>query len=166
MPLVTNVTLRVKPNLTKVVGDQTLSELLDINKSFQWLSGIILDQADRLYYAKPTIAGSATLSLDLAGALLDIFGDPFTPVKLKLLLLANAVANINTINLQRPATNGVPIFLAVSDGEPVHAGGFTFKAWPTLAGIPVTAATADLIDVVNTAAGTVTPEILLIGASA
>lgn len=166
MALVTEVTFRVKATLTKVVGQQTLSQLLDINQSFNWLSGIVLDQADKVYYAKPSIAGSATLSLDLAGSLLDIFGDAFTPAKLKLLLLANALANVNTINLQRPAANGVPIYLAASDGEPVHAGGFTFKKWPTLAGIPVTATSADLIDVVNTAAGTVTPEILLIGASA
>jgi hypothetical protein len=166
MGLITDVSLRVKPNLSKVVGNQTLAQLLDIGKAFTWASGVIVDTADKVYYAKPTIGGSATLTLDFSGGLLDIFGDAFVLARLKMLLVLNDVANPNPINVQRPASNGLVLFGAASDLIPVRPGGFLLWGAPDATGIVVTAATGDLLDFVNTAAGNVTPEILAIGASA
>lgn len=168
MPLKTDLTLRLKPELTKVIGSYTLVEATEFSQVLSLVTGVGANQADKLYYAKPTIVGSATLTLDVAtaGGLFDIYGDAFALARLKFLLLVNPSTNPNTINLQRPAANGVPLFLAVSDGEPVHPGGFVVKWFPGATAIPVTAATADLIDIVNTAAGNVTPEIWIGGASA
>ena len=167
MPLKSDLVVRLTPELTKLVGAFTFPLRPEISKTLTLLTGTGLNQADRLYYSKPTIAGSATLTLDVAtgGGLLDPFGDAVAMVKLKYILIVNELGP-NTINLVRPASNGVPIYLAAGDGEPIHLGGLALKFWPTLAGIPVTAATADLIDIVNTAAGSVTPDILIGGTSA
>jgi hypothetical protein len=122
-----------------------------------------------MYYARPTIGGSATLTLDVAtaGGLFDVFGDAFALVKLKLIVIKSDLTLCpNVVNLQRPAANGVPLFLAVSDGIPVRPGGGLIWWAPDLTGVGVVAATADLIDIVNTAAGNVQPEILIVGASA
>jgi hypothetical protein len=167
MPLSTKISFSILATLTKVIGPQTLTLTPQLTKALSWASGVALDQADRVYYNRPTIGGSATLSLDLAGALEDVFGDPFVLAKLKLIAIGSELALCpNPINLQRPATNGVPLFLAVSDGIVIAPGGAMVWVAPTLAGVAVTAGTGDLIDIVNTAAGNVQPEILIVGASA
>lgn len=167
MPLKLDFQFKLTPDLTKIVGAYTHSLKAEVNKVLSLLNGTGANQADKLYYAKPTIAGSATLTLDLnGGGLVDQFGDALVFARIKALLLINDPANPNTINLVRPASNGVPLFLAAGDGEPVHPGGFTAKFWPGATAIVVTATTGDLIDVVNTASGSVTPEIWIAGASA
>ena len=168
MPLKTELTIRLRPTLTKVLGGQTLSEMPEFFRALTLLTGVVLNQADKLYYSKPTIAGSATLTLDLiGGGLVDVYGDAFGPARLKVILVNSDLAVCpNTINLVRPATNGAPIFLAAGDGEPIRPGGG--KCWwaPDATGVLLTAGTGDLIDLVNTAGGNVQPDVYLIGASA
>jgi hypothetical protein len=166
MALTLTATIRLQALLTKVLGDQTLSQLIDVNPSFGWVSGVLVNQADKVYYAKPTIGGSATLSLDFVGGLLDIYGDPFTPARLKLLAVLNDVANPNAIQVQRPASNGIPLFMAVSDGLALNPGGGLVWWDASATAVVITPTSADLLSIVNTAAGNVVPTILAIGASA
>jgi hypothetical protein len=71
------------------------------------------------------------------------------------------------VNVTRPAANGVPFMLAAGDGVALPPGGTFLWVAPTAAGVAVTAATADLIDIVNSGAGTsVTYDIVIVGASA
>ena len=168
MALTTEFSFRVAGSITKTLG--ALSGLLkpDVQMSMALASGILLDQADKMYYSRPTIAGSATLSLDVAtsGGLLDVFGDAFAIAKLKLLVIKSLLSLCpNTMNLTRPAA-GVPLLGATGDLISILPGGALVWIAPSLAGVPVTATTADLIEIVNTAAGNVQPEILIIGASA
>lgn len=167
MPLILDLNLRLKATLDKVLGGITGSLPVDLGRVQKLLSGVGLNQADKLYYAKPIIAGSATLQLDLAGGgLVDLYGDALAFARVKMILLLSDLALCpNVINLQRPA-NGVPIYLAAADGEPLRPGGMLLKVWPDATAIAVTAGTGDLIEIVNTAAGNVQPEILIAGASA
>src|SRR5262245_40741400 len=105
MALRTELSIQLKPTLTKVVGNQTPEEILEFFRQINLLTGVVIDQADRLYYAKPTIAGTTTLSLDLAGGgLKDVLGDTFDPARLKLILVNAPLADCpNVINLNRPA---------------------------------------------------------------
>lgn len=166
MALKSELAIRVSPELTKLIGAYTASIKPEIQKVLALANGVGANQADRLYYAKPTIGGSATLTLDLTGGgLVDPFGDALAFVRIKQIVIWNEVGP-NTINLQRPASNGLPFLLAAGDAAPVHSGGLVALFWPGVTAIPVTAGTGDLIDFVNTAAGNVTPEIWIVGASA
>ena len=169
MPLRTELNIRLKPALSKVVGGHTLVLTPEFSRLLTMLTGVVIDQADKLYYDKPTIAGSTTLTLDWAtgGGLVDVHGDALALARLKLLIVNSDLAVCpNVINVVRPASNGTPIFLAAGDGMPVRPGGGLLWWAPDATGVVVTAATGDLTDFVNTAAGNVQPDIYAIGASA
>ena len=128
--------------------------------------GIGVNQVDRIFTDRRTIAASATDSLDLSGALTNAFGT-VTFARIKGVLVMASAANTNNVNVVRPSSNGVPLFLAAGDGMPVHPGGKFEWVSPTAAGVAVTAGTGDLLDLVNSGAGTsVTYDIIVIGASA
>lgn len=133
------------------------------------VTGIGLGQADKIYAPSPiTLAPSAGQDIDLAGALLDPFGLPCVMAKIKAVLMKAAAANVNNVNVSRPAANGIPWFLAASDGFALTPGEIFMRATPVLAGLAaVTPATGDLLRVDNSGAGTsVTFEIVVIGTSA
>jgi hypothetical protein len=137
-----------------------LSKVLDL------ASGTGASQADRLFTDTRTLAASATEDLDLAAALTDAFGSSLTFAKLKGLIITADAGNTNDVQLTRPATNGVPIFLAAGDGFGIKPGGAFALFWPGT-GVTVTAATGDLLTLTNSAGGTgVTYSIVIIGTSA
>ena len=128
-------------------------------------SGVGLNQFDRLFVDERTVAGSATDTLDFnGGGLVDVLGSAWAPARLKFLILVNL--GPNPMRLQRPAANGIAIYLAASDGEEIPLNGVLVKIWPDATGKVVTAGSADLLDVVNTAAGNSIYQIIAGGASA
>lgn len=165
MAVTTTGSYRVGSTITKVNGAQTLSNELISTGSLALAAGTGANAADKVYSARPTIAGSATLSLDMAGTLLDIYGDPFIVARVKLISIkCDATLCPNIINLTRPAA-GVPFLVAASDAIPLRPGAVFNLYAPDATGYVVTPTTADLIDLVNTAAGSVQPEIFIVGAS-
>ncbi len=150
-----------------VAGDlQTSSAPLDLTRRVRMATGITAGLADRIFTDTRTLAASATENLDLAGSLLTPLGQAFTPAKLKAVLILAASGNTNDVQLTRPASNGVPLFLAASDGIAVGPGGAFAWVAPG-AGITVTASTGDLLTLTNSAGSTsVTYDVVLIGTSA
>lgn len=133
---------------------------------FELANGTGASQADRLFTDRRTLSASANEDLDLAGVLVDPFGTTLTFAKLKGLIVKAAAANTNDVQVTRPSSNGVPIFMAAGDGAAVKPGGVLMLAWPGT-GVTVTAATGDLINIANSGAGTsVTYDVILIGTSA
>lgn len=132
------------------------------------VTGVGAGQADKIYAANITLGISAGQDIDLAGVLLDPFGAALTFVKLKAVAILAAAANTNNVNVSRPASNGVPWFLAAGDAFALGPGGLFLFVNPAAAGIAtVTAATADILRVDNSGAGTsVNFDIVLIGTSA
>jgi hypothetical protein len=129
-------------------------------------SGVGANQADKLWHDTRTLTASQTEDLDLSGVLLDVFGAAFTLAKLRMLAVRAATGNTNNVNVSRPAANGVPLFLAASDGVPVVPGGTFLFIAPNAAGIAVTAGTGDLVTVTNSAGGTsVTYDVYALGTS-
>lgn len=128
-------------------------------------SGVGLNQLDRLFVDQRTVSGSGTDALDFnGGGLLDILKNAWAPARLKLLIVKNL--GPNDIQIVRPASNGIPLFLAASDGVQVPVGGMVMLLWPSAAGIVVTAGTGDLLNIVNTAGGSIDYVIIAGGASA
>lgn len=139
---------------------------LAISKSLTWATGTGVDQADKIFHDERTLAASTAEDLDVAGVLTDAFGVTFTLARLKAIYVFALAANTNNVNVTRPAANGVPLFLAASDGIAVRPGGMFVWIAPDATGVAVTAATGDLITFTNSAAGTsVTYDVVLIGAS-
>lgn len=139
---------------------------LEYTKRYMWASGTGVDQADLMYSDSNTLAASGTTDLDLAASLADGFGTTLTFARIKLLMVTAAAGNTNNVLLSRPAANGVPLFSAVSDQLIIPPGGMFLWAAPGAA-IAVTAGTADLITLTNSAGSTsVTYDVVIIGASA
>lgn len=167
MPLSTTIDLGVNATLTTALDLVTASAPLAYSKRISLATGTGANQADRVWSDTRTIAASGTEDLDLAGVLTDAFGAAFTLAKVKAVLITAAAANTNSVRVIRPAANGVPIFLAASDGLDVVPGGAFLWVAPSAAAVAVTAATGDLLTVANSGSGTsVTYDVVIIGTSA
>ena len=127
-------------------------------------TGTAVNQLDRLFADERTLTSTQVEQLDfIGGGLTDIIGAAWAPARLKFLIIANL--GPNDIQVVRPS-NGIPIFLAVGDGEQIPVGGVLYKSWPSAAGIVVTTGTGDLLNVTNVSAGTSVYQIIAGGASA
>ena len=144
----------------------TASFPVDIQASVSLANGTGANQADLLWSDTRTVTASSTDSLDLAGSLTNAFGATVTFARIKAVMVKAASGNTNNVNVTRPASNGVPLFLAASDGIPVKPGGAFIWVAPDATGVAVTGGTGDLLDIVNSGAGTsVTYDIVIVGAS-
>ncbi|MFI6819266.1 hypothetical protein ACIBG7_43245 [Nonomuraea sp. NPDC050328] len=159
--------LQLESELTSPLDLSTPSSLLKIAQQITFAQGAGAGQADMIWADRRTIAASATDSLDLAGsALQSPFGGGLTFARLKMIFVRAAAANVNNVNIIRPASNGVPWALAAGDGFPIRPGGIFFWYDPSAAGAVVTPGTGDLLDLVNSGAGTtVEYEVVLVGAA-
>lgn len=153
--------------LTQVEGlDVGVNKNAAISKlmSQTFASGTAVNQLDRLFVDERSVAATAVDQLDFnGGGLTDVLGAAWAPARLKFLIITNL--GPNDIQVVRP-TNGIPIFLAAGDGEQIPVGGTLYKSWPSAAGVLVTGGTGDLLNIVNTGAGTIGYQIIAGGASA
>ncbi len=168
MSLVSQLMLSLVSTLTGTAGLSTPEDKLNYSKNYNWATGVGADQADKQYRAQRTLAASATEDLDLSGVLTDALGGAFTLAKIKKLIIIAAPGNTNNVVVTRPASNGVPLFLAAGDGISLPPGAGMALVAPGLAGLAtVTAATGDLITVTNSGGTTsVTYDIIIEGTSA
>ena len=167
MTLSTSMRLDLKSTLATALDLVTSRAPLDYSASIALASGTGANQANLLFADTRTLAASATEDLDLAGVLSDPLGAALTFARIKFVLVKAAVGNTNNVNVTRPASNGVPLFLAAGDGLPIRPGGG--NAWwaPDATGVAVTAGTGDLLTFTNSAGSTsVTYDVVIIGASA
>jgi hypothetical protein len=170
MPLTSIVATTINANYSKVDGLLASSGplLKDYTKNFQ--TGTGAGQADLLYQKTRTLTASSSEDLDLAGVLVDNYGVTLTFARIKFIILAAADANTNNVLIGGVA-NGLTSFLS-----PAATGILTLRPGAFLAlgagqtdatGYVVTAATADLLHVANSAAGTsVTYDVIIGGCSA
>lgn len=164
--LKTVVTAQIAATFKNLLDLSTPVDSLTKTAKIQLANGTGSAQADLIFHDTRTLAASGTEDLDLAGVLTSSFGATLTFVELRAIYVKAADANTNTINVTRPASNGVPLFLAASDGIPIPPGGVFMWCCPADGKVTVTAATGDLITVTNAAAGTsVTYDVVILGAS-
>jgi hypothetical protein len=166
MPLTTTLKASIAGSHTSPLDLGTAEFPFNVAFSKALADGTAADQSDRIFTDTRTISASATDSLDLSGALTNAFGT-VTFARIKAVLVKASASNTNNVNVTRPASNGVPLFLAASDGIAVRPGGCFMWVAPDVTGVAVTAGTGDLLDIVNSAGGTsVVYDIVVIGASA
>lgn len=167
MGLVTKITASVSADYGKALDLSVVSSPTNYAKVVSLANGTGDKQADRIFTDTRTLAASGTEDLDLAGVLVDAFGQTLTFVKVKAVLVAAALGNTNNVNVTRPASNGLALFLAASDGLAVRPGGMFMFACSDNTAVPVAAGTGDLLTITNSAAGTpVTYDVIIVGTSA
>lgn len=127
-------------------------------------------QADKVWHDQRTLAASATEDLDLAGGLTDALGAAVSFAKIKALIISAAAGNTNNVVVGGVAAGLSTILQPQTTGLLVVRPGATFAVFAGAAdatGYAVTATTADLLHLANSAAGTsVTFDIVIIGTSA
>ncbi|QTU45639.1 hypothetical protein F3K20_12870 [Streptomyces scabiei] len=167
MALSTNMRLNLTSTLSSALDLVTSRAPLAYESIIDLASGVGANQADKIFADTRTLAASATEDLDLAGVLSDPLGAALTFARIKAVLVKAASGNTNSVQVTRPASNGVPLFLAAGDGLSVRPGGLFLWVAPDATGVAVTAGTGDLLTLTNSAGSTsVTYDVIIIGASA
>lgn len=133
-----------------------------------WPSGTASGQADLIFSDTRTIAISGTDDLDLAGVLVGTIGTAITFARVKLIVVTADAGNTNNVVIgAAAATQFVGPFGAATHTLAVQPGNFAAFSAQGATAWPVTAATADLLRIANSGAGsTVTYSIAIVGASA
>lgn len=163
----TVITAEVKATLTNALDLATGTVPLLESKKVTWTSGTGANAADLCFHDQRTITASSNEDLDLAGSLSSAYGATLTFAKLKAIMIYAATGNTNNVRLTRPASNGVPLFLAASDGIDILPGGAFLWFAPGATAVTVTAGTGDLLNVANSSSGTsVTYDVVIVGTSA
>lgn len=170
MPLTSKTTLTVSANYTTALDLATGSVPLLKTYESSLITGTAVGQADKVFHDQRTLTASSTEDLDLAGVLTDAFGATLTFVKIKALIISAAAANTNNVLVGGVAAGLSSIITPQSTGIVVVRPGATFAVLAGQAdatGYAVTATTADLLHVANSAAGTsVVYDVIIIGTSA
>jgi hypothetical protein len=158
---------KLDAELTSPLDLSTPTNPLAVARQLVLAQGTGAGQADMIWSDRFTIAASATQAVDLAGSLAGPFGGTLTFARIKMVVVMAAAGNTNNVNVVSDTTNGPLLFLAKGDGIPVKPGGLFTWFDPSAGGAVITPGTADLINLVNSAAGTpVTVDVVIVGASA
>ena len=158
--------LKIKQALT--VAGIAKSVIADFDFADSLANGTGLDQCDLVYAAKAVaISGSGTNNLDVAGTLTDFYGTVITAVKIKFFYFKNlSVTAGDTITLGNHATGALLLWGGATETKTVGPNGVEFIWEPSLAGVPVTATTGDLLKILENAGNANTYDIAFGGTSA
>lgn len=161
------VTAQIEATFRNVLDLGTPTDSFLKRQRIELANGTGANSADLMFHDQRTINASNNEDLDLAGSLAGPFGASQVFVELRAILISAAAGNTNNVRVTRPASNGVPLFLAASDGIDVPPGGVFLWSCPADGKVTVTASTGDLINIANSSSGTaVTYDVVIIGASA
>ena len=160
------IVVKILGSMTQATDLSTLSDVLNRDYTATYGNGTGASQANMWWHDQRSLAGSATEDLDLAGSLTSVFGTTITLTSLKGIFVSASSANnsANNLNVTRPAANGITWLLAAGDGISLKPG--AFMAWfdPSANGATVTAGSADLITLTNSAGtNTITYDVFLLG---
>jgi hypothetical protein len=140
-----------------------------LSRNFSWADGVGAGQANRIYQDRNTLAASGTIDIDLAGSLLDVYGDAVTFARIKAIIITAADANANNVVVGGVAAGLSTIIQPQTTGNVVVRPGSTFMVAAGAAdavGYLVTATTADLLHIINSAGGTgVDYELIIVGSA-
>jgi hypothetical protein len=152
--------------MTQTTDMSSPADVLNYDRSLVYGNGTGAGQANMWWHDQRSLAGSATEDIDLAGSLTSVFGTTITFTSLKGVFVFAAAANnaSNNVNVTRPASNGTTLFLAAGDGIALGPGEFFAWFTPAANGRTVTAGSADLITITNSAGtNTVTYDVFVLG---
>lgn len=150
--------------LTDINSFSNPQDLLAFRRDFGFAHGTGANQADKRWSSAGRSLGStAAESLDLAGSLLDYRGNAITFARIKAIAIFNNGPNMIQVGA---GTNALLNWIgATGDIVNVRSGGLFLLVAPDATAYAVTAGTGDILRVLNSAAGTITYDVALLGAS-
>lgn len=151
--------------LEKDTDLSSLAQTLNYSKTYTLTNGTSADNANRMWIDTRTLTASSSEDLDVAGGLVDAFGDTITFTKLRGVIVSAAAANTNNVVVLGDAVAGITSMTgAMAQTITVRPGGTVALIANDTTGYAITATTADLLQVANSAGSTsVTYDIILIG---
>ena len=162
-----NTSVKINATTTlKSTGDlSTASDPLSFAKAFVMTNGTGANNANMVFADTRTLAASGTEDLDLAGGVTNSFGTTTTFTKIKALIISAAAGNTNDVVVGGHATAAITsLFGDATDKVKVKPGGTVAFVAPDATGYAITATTADMLTVTNSAGTTgVTYDIVVIG---
>lgn len=161
-----NVAVRVQ--MTHDAALDLATSRLQLDKDYTvafTTTGAGANATNRLFTDTRTLSASATEDLDLAGVLTDSFGQTITLARVKYIVIKAAAGNTNSVQVTRPASNGLVLFMAASDGISLAPGEVFVWVSPGATGKAVTAGTGDLLTITNSAGSTSVSYDVIIGGS-
>ena len=141
-------------SLTNALDLSTPSDSFSKDYTITFGNGTGINQGNMLWHDQSTLAASAAETHDLSGGLTSVFGTAIVFTVIKGLVVYAAPANTNNVQVTRPASEGVTIFLAAGDGLSVRPGGLFVWIDPTAAGIAIGAGASDDLTFTNSSGGT------------
>lgn len=166
MSLSADLKLIINAVQTGALDLATQSAQLNQSLTQAYSDGAGANQANLLFSDRRTLDASANEDLDLVGSLTGLLGAAASFARIKAVIIKAASGNTNNVNVSRPASNGVPLFLAAGDGIALKPGAFFAWVDPTAAGVALTGGSADLLNIANSGGSTeVTYDIIVIGAA-
>lgn len=168
MALTSRVSIAADADLSAALDLGSASAPVRVRRMVSLASGTGVGKADRVFSDRRSIAASSSEDLDLAGVLLDAFGGTITFARIKGLIVSAAAANIN--NVVVGAASGSPWagLLGATHTLTLRPGACmaVMAGEADATGYAVTASSADLLKIANSAAGSaVSYDIVIIGTS-
>jgi hypothetical protein len=163
----TNVTATSKttidsPGSLDLAGFNPRSHSSVINKSVTYAFGTGNTQINDRYEAERSLAASANEELDLAGVLVNAFGESVVFTAVKEIYIENPSATQTLTVGNATATQFLGGFGAAAHTWAIPPGG-TFHVRAPMAGWPVVAGASDKLKILNNAGSTVAYKIVILG---
>jgi hypothetical protein len=153
--------------LTDINALSNPQDLLSFKKDFAFANGTGANQADKRWSSAGRSLGSTaadTFDLSATSAnLIDYRGNAITFARIKGIAIYNSGPNMIQLGAgSNPLVNWIG---AAGDIVNIRSGGLFLLLAPDATAYAVTTSTADILRVLNSAAGTITYDIALLGAS-
>jgi hypothetical protein len=159
------VNLNVNGILLNSIDVGIAEHVLNWGANMPLTSGTGASQANQVFVDTRTLTASSSENLDLAGALTNAFGSTITFTKIRALIIKADSGNTNDVVVGGHGSAAVAsIFADTSDKIKVRPGGLFVLTAPDATGMAVTATTADMLTVANSAGSTsVSYTVIIIG---
>ena len=139
-------------SMTNALDLTTPADALSLDFGNVFGNGTGANQANMWWHDQRTLGASASENIDLAGSLTSVFGTTITFTSIKVFYVKASASNnsANDVHVKR-GTAGPALFLADGDGTALPAGAWLLHVNPNATGWVVTATTADIVTITNSA---------------
>jgi hypothetical protein len=160
-----SVKVGVTGTLTNSIDIGSVAQSINYSQNYSLANGTSANQANMVWLDTRTLTASSTEDLDLAGGLSDAFGNTVTFTRIKAIIISASSANTNNVVVGGDGTAAFVNWVSdATDKLVVRPGGTLCLVSPDSTAYAVTATTADILQVANSAGSTsVTYDIVLIG---
>lgn len=164
MSLSTTIDLKVKVSQANNGDLNTAVSNTLIEKLLSLLNGTGANESNQAWSDKSQLAALAVDSHDLAGSMNDAFGNAITFTSITAILITANDSNVDNIEVGGNANAFASFVGGATEIIKVPPGGMLLITAPDATGFPVTAGTADVLDITNVDGAAVADyELLLVG---